>query len=105
MTIPGRALVVLCLLGTGCSPAESDDTSLPSTAGGSQAASPNVGSGAPSAGASAQAPSPAAGEFVNPVLENFPDPDVLQVGTPSMRTRDELRHPQGQGSNIQCELG
>jgi beta-xylosidase len=47
-------------------------------------------------------PSAGAGEFVNPVLENFPDPDVMQVGETYYAYSTTNYDPgSGQGSNIQ----
>lgn len=56
----------------------------------------------PSAGPSAPEPSAGAGEFLNPVLENFPDPDVLQVDDTYYAYATTTYDPgSGLGSNIQ----
>jgi len=63
-------LLVVALLLAACS---NGDT-------GSGAASAAEGTGSePSASASAAAATPGEGEFLNPVLRNFPDPDLMQV--------------------------
>jgi len=58
-------------------------------------------SGSPAESGSA-APSPGEGEFVNPVLRNFPDPDVIQVGEAfyAYATNNRLA-ASGSGNNIQ----
>jgi beta-xylosidase len=103
MTTPRRAvLVILCLLGTACSSAPGEGASGSASAGTQAPASGDAGSAAPTASASAAPPSPAAGEFVNPVLENFPDPDVLQVDDTFYAYATTNYDPgTGQGSNIQ----
>lgn len=104
MTIRRRPWTLLCAaaLLAACSPGD------PSSAGptGSTAAAHATERGG-SASASAEPsdsarPSPGDGEFVNPVLENFPDPDVVQVGDVFYAYATTNYDPgTGQGSNIQ----
>lgn len=95
MTKPARALSVLAigLLVSACASADR---------GASQ--SGQAGSGGESAEPSASAvATPGAGQFVNPVLRNFPDPDVLQVGDTffAYATTNYLA-ASGSGSHIQA---
>lgn len=67
---------------------------------GASASGPPAESGSGSASA---APSPGEGEFVNPVLRNFPDPDVMQVeGTFYAYATTNYLASSGSGSHIQA---
>jgi beta-xylosidase len=97
------ALVVVAALAAGCSPSD-DGRDGPS--GGSSSVSVSAGAaGSPAdsgAGSATPAPSPGAGQFVNPVLENFPDPDVLQVADTFYAYATTNYDPgSGMGSNLQ----
>ena len=96
------ALVLLALVVTGCSPSEGGGA-VGSGAAGSALPSGVAGSPGDSATESATPePSAGAGQFLNPVLENFPDPDVLQVGDTFYAYATTNYDPgSGMGSNIQ----
>ena len=100
MTTPRRAaLVILALLATGCSPSDGGQ----GASGGASAlpSEPAESSGGTAATASAE-PSAGPGQFLNPVLENFPDPDVVQVGeTFYAYATTNYDAGSGLGSNIQ----
>ncbi len=75
MTPSTRALAILAgmvVVLAGC-------TSGGGSSGDAGASGGSGGSGAAAASASVE-PTPGEGEFMNPVLRNFPDPDVMQVG-------------------------
>jgi beta-xylosidase len=98
---PVAALLVAALL-LACSPADPD---ADASSGADGSVPPSAGSGAP---APTDAPSavaeatPGPGEFANPVLENFPDPDVIQVGDTFYAYATTNYDPgTGRGSNIQ----
>lgn len=91
-------LVVGCSIEDGSSGAPTQIAET-STAGPASPGTPSAGAG-PSESA---APSAGAGEFLNPVLENFPDPDVVQVGDTFYAYATTTYDPgSGLGSNIQA---
>lgn len=90
-------LVLLVLLATACSPSEGEGGAAASGAPSRSAAASVGGDASPSA-----EPSAGAGQFLNPVLENFPDPDVMQAGETYYAYATTNYDPgSGRGSNIQ----
>ena len=72
--------------------------------GGDGASSSGGGTEAPASGEATEsaAPTPGEGEFVNPVIRNFPDPDVMQVGdTFYVYATNNRLAASGSGNNIQ----
>ena len=95
-------LVLLALLFTACTPSNGGED-VGSDPPGSGQPSEAPGSPGDSAAASAAVePSAGVGQFLNPVLENFPDPDVVQVGDAFYAYATTNYDPgSGIGSNIQ----
>lgn len=99
MTKPLRALSILlvALLVAACSSGGGSGASGAPGTDGDPAASSDA---EPSASAAA---TPGEGEFVNPVLRNFPDPDVMQVGdTFYAYATTNFLASSGSGSHIQA---